>query len=561
MAQGLRRDPAVKEVLAGDHRQAVEDLLKPPPGISDPHESVDEGIQWILSADLKTATDLIGSETYEAICDGILASKPGQTLPPWARRHLLLSVGRQLLSYKELGRHTATKRGALMGLPTTWPLLCLCNLAWWKASEGKPEPRVDLRICGDDLVAKSTKDRISRYESRAADSGAKFSDPSKHMVLQGGGVFTEEVFFTTGPARVVPEGPTRRRYGYVAEPKLRGLQIRNLFRRWSEAFPLRGLLGTMRSDLTGREAPYWSAIGPAIEQMMADRTEETRTRMLRTFRYAHPEFRTFARNAGMAAMIHVPRQFGGFGIPTPKMWDWAPELKNGNRRTVLAAKALALGLEPAGDQGLLSRPWSDLNAKVPWRTIAKGPSQRGLDARYEFVKASRATELPITSIIYPGTVDGLQETVEANVARDLFFLSDAPLTSEQGLHRNSMDLLKKLRSRLATSRDEVLQTLGGWLLAKQGQHHQEGNQMTWAELLRTLKDKADQRVALLRPGTERDIRIPFERLETILSMNRHYSPFGGPMRSIPLWELPLREWPSRPAEKALSSLLSSLPIE
>jgi hypothetical protein len=561
LAGGLRTDPAIVEVLAGDHRAAVESLLAPDSRISNPRFSIDEGLEWIVSADLKTATDLIGLETYEAIVEGILESPAGKTLPKWAADLLHTCIGPQILNYKDLGRQIRSKRGALMGLPTTWPLLCLSNLAWWSSlSADRMEPRVAVRICGDDLVAKGTKERIARYEQRARDSGAMFSNRAKHMVLQLGGVFTEEVFYTSGNRLVEVQGPVRfsRRHGTA-----RGTQYRNLFERWSEAFPLRGILGTMKSDITGTEAPYWSAIGPAFEQMMADRSPGARVKMLRTLWSCHPELRRFLNDMGLAGLIHVPRQFGGVGIPRPTMWDWAPKPSTTSaKRVVLAAKALAFGLEPAGDMQQLSRPWSELAIKMPLRTIARRQAEAGISSRYQLVKAERAVELPMGTLAFPGTVDSLQEVVEGNVARDLFFLSEEHFATELFAHRNAAATARRLRSHLFAAREQVIREMGGWLIRKERVCNQTAlpvgkpatNHTTWAVLLSTLQERADNRVAVLRPDVPRDVSVPFERLDTIVS--KTVSLLGRP-GGVSLWSLPLREWPARPTEKALASLFSS----
>jgi hypothetical protein len=558
MSAGLRTDPAIVEVLAGNHREAVESLFRPPPEqLGNPSFVIDEGLDWVLSADLKTATDLIGTETYEALVEGVLDSRPGRELPKWAKDLFRTCVGRQLLVYPELKTHIVSRRGALMGLPTTWPLLCLANLAWWSGGsrkDGARLPHLPVRICGDDLVAKGQRDRISRYEQRAQESGAKFSNRAKHMVLKTGGVFTEEVFFTTGPVEFRPEGPIRKWAGPHVYA-YRGYQIRNLISRWSDAFPIRGLLGTMRSDLTGTEAPYWSAIGPAIEQMMAHRSMPARRRMLRTLRFCHPELQAFMAQAGLAGQIHVPRQFGGLGIPRPEMWDWVPRLTKESWLTIVAAKSLAMGLEPAGDMAQLSRPYSDLASKMPWRTVAGRAAEFGMQSRYHFQEVRPNTELPADSVVFPGTVNDLLETVEGNVARDLFFLSDDPFASELAMHRNAMQTAKKLKARLTVARRTAVQEMGGWLVTKHSLSPRPdsavppaANNATWQHLLTLLGEKADKRVAFLRPNAPRDVRIPFERLEDILSKSVSLSGRPG---ATALWSLPLREWPSRPLDKAL----------
>jgi hypothetical protein len=482
MAAGLRKDHSIREVLAGDHREAVESLfyrsgrdgpLKPVKP-NDPSRR-DQTDEFVLSADLKSATDLIGSETYLAIVEGILESDHGKTLPPWARRVLLTATGPQLLEYPDLGKHCVSRRGALMGLPTTWPLLCLANLAWWNLAKRLSRlpmavPRV--RICGDDLVAAGPEDYIRAYELAATDSGAVFSNRAKHMVLKGGGVFTEEVFFVE-LKKVQPHGPhlpsrvTSKTTGatvvyHDVEPAPHTvLQLKC----WSQAFPLRGILGTMRTDLTGTEAPYWAAIGPALEGMMVHRVHQARVKLLRTFHAAHPEFRAFAVRMGMHGLIHVPRVFGGFGIPRPELWDTPlPVGEDGVLRLVaVAAKALSLGSSWGSDLTVLSRPWDDTSHELPLRTVASNLAEYAMDQRY-LVSKKQGVQVPAGSIAYPGTVSDLADRLVGNIARDLFYLSDAPLAESERFHRNSAETARKLRGRLGNARRAVIATAGGWLL-------------------------------------------------------------------------------------------------
>jgi hypothetical protein len=482
MASGIREDPAIREVLAGDHREAVESLFARPP--LDPFRYLDESDQLILSADLKSATDLISADTYEAIVDGILASEPGKTLPPWAVETFRAATGPQILEYPDLGRFCTTKRGALMGLPTTWPLLCLANLAWWSIRNERIVRPPRVRICGDDLVAKASRIHIEAYESNAVTSGAKFSNRAKHMKLTTGGVFTEEVFFTTGNRQLVIEGPSRWAKGEswmpagtkVARHERRAFVATNDFARWSDSFPTRGILGTMKSDLTSTDSPYWVALGPALEQMMRHRSPAASQRMLRAFRHAHPEFKAYVSSMGMASLIHVPRIFGGFGIPRANLvWNFRPQLAEPHQRmTVLAAKALALGTRPGGDFQQLARPWQDSVAANPIRTAASHMAEFGLESRYFIGSKSKNTQVPENSVAYPGEVHELLDRVLGNVARDLFFLGDAALVASEAKHRNSAHLLKTVRKRLNRERALLISEKGGWLMKKLRQAEKAG---------------------------------------------------------------------------------------
>jgi hypothetical protein len=483
MTVGIRRDDAIREVLAGDHREAVESLFH---RTVDPFQYHDESSDLILSADLKTATDLLAMEANECLLEGLLASKPGQSLPPWAVKVFRTCLGPMVLEYPELGRFSRSKRGALMGLPTTWPMLCLANLAWWSIRGGKiiRPPRV--RICGDDLVAKASRAQIAAYEENALACGAKFSSRAKHMALQDGGVFTEEVFFTTGPKAEVRQGPSPgvrdegmeflgKHYVYKDAAQMRALHSRrprivvNDFLCWSDAFPTRGIIGTMKSDLTGSDAPFWVALGPALEQMMRHRSEKASQRMLRAFNFAHPEFKRHVATLGMSGLIHVPRIFGGFGIPRARyIWNFRPLAESGPQRLlIVAAKALALGTRPGGDFQTLARPWQEATAPNPVRSAASRAAEIGLEARYLIGSKRDPAGLPVGAITYPGEVHELLDRIVGNVARDMFFLSDVALTSGEAKHRNSALLLKTVRRRLNRARTALLKEKGGWLFKKE----------------------------------------------------------------------------------------------
>lgn len=507
MAAGLRTDPSIREVLKGDHREAVESLFHGGP--IDPGVARTEEDQLILSADLKAATDLIGRETYEAIVDGILSSDEGLNLPSWARFLYRLCIGPQRLIYPDLRKNALSQRGALMGLPTTWPLLCLANLAWWH--HGRPLGKVPrVRICGDDLVAKARLREIEEYETWAKASGAVFSNRSKHMVLRGGGVFTEEVFFTTSNEPIAVEGPllpvriqgtdvgsrlvqfgdylptalvsskarANQRYLAATAPRAAPPTItlpqegrpqirRNTFQRWSEAFPLRGLVGTMKSDLTGTEAPYWVSIGPAAEVMMSHRGPEARRRILAAFRSGHPDFYRFASQQGLSGLIHVPRQFGGFGIPRQSLWNDRPLRKTPGQAVVYAAAvALVDGSNVEMDLKVLSRPWQDTPFRNPLRTVAASAAEQILSTRYKVIKVKKDTQVPVGATIYPESVDELIERVMGCVSRDIFYTGNDPLMGEKQQHKNAATVARRLRARLAVQRRLVVRERGGWILKR-----------------------------------------------------------------------------------------------
>jgi hypothetical protein len=471
LAEGLQADPAIKAVLAGDHRQAVEQMF----GMR-ANEDGEEAIRplrddVVVSADLKSATDLIGRETYEALWDGILSSSVGKTLPKYIKRAVAMAIGPQVIEYPDLGRFCRSKRGALMGLPTTWAFLCLANLAWWDLAHNKPtrshrQPR-KVTICGDDLVGGTSPSAVKEYEARARESGAVFSSKMKHIVTRKGGVFTEEVFFLS------EKNPTTR--GRIT---------------WSEAFPIRGILGTMRSDKTGREEPYWVSLGPALEQMMLHRTQRWRRAMLTALRASHPELKEFLREHGLKKLWHVPRVFGGIGIPR---WDrvWSFPV-SGDAFHLRAAFSLAAGGGWDSDLTVLSKPYSTaMPTSLPLRKIASQMAEPALAGRWKVVKTDSTD--PPQYLRYPGRVQTLLDTLTGNVARDLFFLADWQGPDRKSFTKTSGKVARRLAREVTAAQTQVVTKMGGWTCGKAVTFH-------WDDLLRKMDEIEDSRRAIYNPA-------------------------------------------------------------
>jgi len=493
-ASGLRRDPSIKMVLAGDHEKAVEEMFGSGIGPQD----------IVVSSDLKSATDLISRETYEALWEGISRSNPGKTLPKFVCRAVSLAVGPQVIEYPALGRFTKTKRGALMGLPSTWFFLCLANLAWWNLAhqqEGRrlPSPRPGLTarsgrvrrvtICGDDLVGASSSTIVVRYEVNAIESGAKFSSAMKHIKSRTGGVFTENVFFMEDKPRsrswTVPRPAT---LGRSAARRTVEVQ-RTSFSRWSQAFPIRGILGTMRSDRTGREDPYWISLGPAMEQMMARRDQRWRKSMIIALRAAHPDLEHFLREHGLKHLFHVPRVFGGLGIPRAEsLWNF---VSHGESFHLRAALALSAGSGWDSDLTILSRPYTQSpNTSLPIRRVASQMSEVALRGRWSVIKTNASP--PPGYYEYPGHVQDLVAKLEGNCARDMFFLAEPQEQAERPT-KQAGRTARRLRRDLHAALTRVVTTQGGWTCGK-------AVTLNWRDALERLQAIETSRKAVYNPA-------------------------------------------------------------
>jgi len=339
----LKQDDRITLVLEGGHLEAVRTkLCRPVPG---PVE--------ILSADLSAATDNLTFETSRSLwlgyCDGIQA-------PEDFRQIGLDLLGPMHLTYPD-NRQITTDRGALMGLPITWFILCLANM--WAADKAirtvrssspcglRRQPYV---ICGDDLVGIWTKRVIKGYENNIPLTGMKFSTPDKHLSSNFFGIFTEEIFLLR---RVEIPLHHRNRYEQrqrvrftkykrgsyafaLMSGELRSKTVRHekVIRSckwglsWHDGpigFSLRGLV-TVPGHMPGESSlvPWWVAIGPSMT--MAVHRNPKESRLIRQVGLsAHPGLATWAAKRGLPPF--VPRELGVSVYPTKSLSQGSRELK------------------------------------------------------------------------------------------------------------------------------------------------------------------------------------------------------------------------------------------
>jgi hypothetical protein len=101
----------VRSTLEGDDAGAVKSV---------------RGAGKIVSSDLRAASDLIPLDLASAVVDGLEES--GRFLP-FELLGLRLATGPVRLEWPD-GDSRKTSRGILMGLPTTWALLCVIHGYW-----------------------------------------------------------------------------------------------------------------------------------------------------------------------------------------------------------------------------------------------------------------------------------------------------------------------------------------------------------------------------------------------------------------------------------------------
>lgn len=135
-------------------------------------------------------------------------------LPVWMQDVLITCTGPLTLRYKwAIDKNlpmvcgnvreelvTDSRRGILMGLPTTWFMLCLTHLFWVDYATSavtdlneRSRLRSRVAICGDDLIAHWPKSVSERYHTVLGECYGVISK-SKHYRLEAAGVFTEKVF-------------------------------------------------------------------------------------------------------------------------------------------------------------------------------------------------------------------------------------------------------------------------------------------------------------------------------------------------------------------------------
>nr|DBA44327.1 TPA_asm: RdRp [Ampulexvirus narnaviri] len=396
LLRGLRDDPRTKDVLEGRHREAAEGLVDAP-RLADP--------RVFLSADLTAASDLLPLDLISALVDGLIEGADG-TLPDWAVEILRLSTGPMLLDYSSAwdsgkgpplrgAEKFFSRRGILMGLPTTWVLLSLVQLFWsdtaWRAEmdlalPASPAATPATVICGDDLAAWWPRAVIRGYERIALQCGAKFSE-GKHYHSKTALVFTEllfevkQSFAQRHPPRVARWERERRPSFKLGPPDRRGRRTVHFTQRAGErpsrlahlqddrrgvtgvrfmgAIPLRGLVEPEEGvEGNYRRQARWVNLGPAaLEAISLSGRPHAVRRILRTL---YPGYWSWFRRAGFEPTL--PRFLGGPGLPA----------LHGAPLRLRLPKPLRVGIAAL----LYSTPWKDIRSPTAmWNCIGAGPSR------------------------------------------------------------------------------------------------------------------------------------------------------------------------------------------
>ncbi|UHM27560.1 MAG: RNA-dependent RNA polymerase [Sanya narnavirus 10] len=382
LAAALSRDGRVRETVEGDHRGAIQSMVR---------NLRSDGV--LLSADLTAASDRLPRDLLTEIVQGLLDEA---TLPPGVTREdfVRLTVGAYELEYPD-GSKVVTEQGVLMGLPTTWPLLCLVHLYWVDLSREAPDPRgarmsdflcrESERICGDDLSAWWRPERVALYEEIALKCGAKFS-AGKHLRSRRWGIFTEEIFCVRQNAKVPqgwkpiglarPRGKLRKRLASWQQAAIQHVErelnahlpcrfnptvrrtkavsgpvLSTDFGHWAKCFPVRWAVRAPRRLPGGvnQSLPDWFTLGPATWSVASHSGAWKGVSYVR-----QAMFPGLGRElASMGAPPYLPRSLGGGGLTTPR----GPALRVGRAASKKWRKAVGSGLYRTKTVDLPSSCW------------------------------------------------------------------------------------------------------------------------------------------------------------------------------------------------------------
>lgn len=368
---GLRRDPRVGKLLDGDFDAALQRFV---------------GAQGqVLSSDFKSASDLLPLDLCRAIVDGLILSDKFTTGEAVALQTVVRGV-----ECHWPDKVAITRRGILMGCPTTWGLLNICHLFWWaEALRGatKGERRASRFSCfGDDALIVAPPSVLSRY-NRAVTAGGMVLSPGKHALTRARGVYLEHLLEIEGPrvtrsvwepaawrvtyrdpktgesrkiTRAVrrKKGPTfcQHRYDFW-----RGRQVDRL--RVEPSIPLRGVLWPDGSEFGagGRkpEQPLWVTAGATVEAMAAQFGPA------RVFRAQRLVMRPFVEWALRRGLPSLPRALGGSGFLASEQGNMAPIQKVASRAVRRAIGVLATQPADRVDPASFTRLWGAVSAEVP----------------------------------------------------------------------------------------------------------------------------------------------------------------------------------------------------
>jgi hypothetical protein len=371
------------------------------------------------SADLSTASDLLEFDVCNAIWKGLSEAAIKNNEPGWTKElvqagyamfggHEIVmpndpdarganAAADQLNEFKpggicgaharrvrESGENPRTVRGAPMGLGTTWPLLSIAQafLAHRACKVTRGGSMKNVRICGDDLIARWESTTAEEYFISIEKLGLSINR-EKTIRSQTGGVFVGQYFRVLEPgAQGLPAS--------LLQKKNRGTK---LLRQLGPVLTvikrvtLSALLLAKRDDELGKDdVNVLTILGDCIR----DSARGASTRMRNRAIYVSGWFwsRAIARMRKSKLPVHLPYEFGGWGMPgkydAPEWW----------RKAI--ANLLALPPEERPPLGDLLREERSTRferkvAKLAKQVVERTPS---VDTIFEIVPVEKGMPIP-----------------------------------------------------------------------------------------------------------------------------------------------------------------------
>ena len=340
----LRQDPTINSSLRGDDVGAVEKAWRMA------RKQGYNAFHNVVSSDMTVATDGIYQSAYSAVWNGI-AKAIG--LSEKATNLGAMAIGPQDLKWTFLKKdrtpdhieEARTTRGALMGNPIPWSLLCVIHR--WAAEtaiastlsgkRGHLFRKAPYQIFGDDAIAFWPRSVEREYARNLGLVGASLSS-GKHFIsprlcdASCVGFFCEKGYIFNWPNDTVER---------------------------TQTYPLKGLThagGAIHQEnglKRDRGVPSWATVGPTLRSLLLYDPKGFRGLRWAT-RLVHPGLSKWYISKGI--LPYLPRELGGAGLIPRKGPDTRiSELAPARHRKVLSD--LYCSESPDADWGLFERVW------------------------------------------------------------------------------------------------------------------------------------------------------------------------------------------------------------
>lgn len=369
----------------------------------------------LVSSDLKAASDLLPLDLVGAVVEGLgdsgrlscfeldvlrKCTGPQQVTwpePPKPSKTKLRKCPERAGLASKMRYEAETKRGILMGLPTTWSLLNLIHLFWWsqtkKETVGLVKEAGVFSCFGDDALMVSERPAIDAYHRIIRESGGVLSE-GKHAVSRMRGVFLERLITCSGTREIsLPLGKGAPIYRKRIDRHGRFLDSQKVRRKRAvypvnssaylriskvevdKAVPVKGLLypssleSVPSKQVSGGfpvTMPLWVSVGSVVSSLAKDHCP---IRLYRLQEYLHRPLRQEVQRLKLPC---IPRELGGSGLlPSEKGWEEKVE-KVCSRRVRKAIASLVTKSPLDTDLSAYSRIWDMAEKLVPWWIFEEG---------------------------------------------------------------------------------------------------------------------------------------------------------------------------------------------